>query len=69
MMNVFEMQPFQKMFYCADYQLIIYIAKLCTPQGGTCLLSPAAASYDQFKDFAQRGEQFKELVKQKKDKT
>ncbi len=33
------------------------------PAGSTVLLSPAAASYDAFKDFKARGERFKELVR------
>lgn len=33
------------------------------PAGSTVLLSPAAASYDVFKDFMARGERFKELVR------
>jgi UDP-N-acetylmuramoyl-L-alanine---L-glutamate ligase len=33
-----------------------------TKQGGICLLSPAAASYDQFRDFEERGDVFKEIV-------
>lgn len=32
--------------------------------GGVVLLSPGAASYDQFKDFEARGEQFSQLVKE-----
>jgi len=33
-----------------------------TPPGRVCLLSPAAASYGLFRDYAERGEQFRALV-------
>ena len=36
---------------------IIYIKNL------TYLFSPASASYDQFKNFVERGDKFKDLVK------
>lgn len=34
-----------------------------TPRGGVVLLSPATASFDMFKDYKDRGRQFKEAVK------
>jgi UDP-N-acetylmuramoylalanine--D-glutamate ligase len=37
--------------------------KLENPKNGVVLLSPACASYDQFKDFEDRGNQYKTLVK------
>ncbi len=40
----------------------VVIAKEKTAKGKICLLSPAAASYGVFKNFAERGERFKELV-------
>ena len=47
-----------------DYSKIVDFAFRNTAEGCSCLLSPAAASYDQFKDFTVRGRTFKELVLQ-----
>lgn len=33
-----------------------------TPKGGVVLLSPAAASFDMFKNYKDRGKQFKKAV-------
>lgn len=40
------------------------IIKKNTPKNGVCLLSPAAASYDEFYNFEHRGDMFKLLVKE-----
>ena len=45
-----------------DYQEIVRFAYNKTPQNGVVLLSPAAASYNQFKNFEERGSYFKQLV-------
>ncbi len=47
-----------------DYAKIVAFAYAHTTPGSSCLLSPAAASYDQFKDFTVRGRTFKTLVQQ-----
>ena len=39
-----------------------------TPRGGCILLSPAATSYDEFKNFEERGDHFKALISKIQDK-
>jgi len=46
-----------------DYGKIVPWCFEHTAQGKICLLSPAAASYDAFKNFEERGRIFKELVR------
>ena len=45
-----------------DYAKIVDFAFEKTQKGCSCLLSPAAASYDQFKDFTVRGTTYKNLI-------
>ena len=47
-----------------DYKEIVSWCKVNTKKGMKVLLSPAAASYDMFKNFEERGKTFMELVKQ-----
>jgi UDP-N-acetylmuramoylalanine--D-glutamate ligase len=47
-----------------DYDTIVRWTYQHTQPGHICLLSPAAASYDAFRNFEHRGDTFKALVKQ-----
>ena len=46
-----------------DYRKIVDWCFKVTEPGKVCLLSPAAASYDSFKNFEERGRAFKDLVR------
>ena len=53
----------KKIFYINRFSDFRDIAFRETRAGHACLLSPAAASYDEFKNFEERGKRFRELVK------
>jgi UDP-N-acetylmuramoylalanine--D-glutamate ligase len=46
-----------------NYNEVIKIARSVTGKGKVCLLSPAAASYDMFRNFEERGDVFKKNVR------
>jgi UDP-N-acetylmuramoylalanine--D-glutamate ligase len=45
-----------------DLERALKQARLAATPGQVILLSPACASFDQFVDFEQRGQRFRELV-------
>jgi UDP-N-acetylmuramoylalanine--D-glutamate ligase len=47
---------------CGDLATAVRLAGQAARPGDTVLLSPACASYDQFRDFEARGEEFRTLV-------
>ena len=51
-----------KIYMCYEFKEAILVAKRVTKSGDIVLLSPASASFDMFKDFADRGNKFKEIV-------
>lgn len=52
-----------KIYFAEKLTDAVKIAKEVTEKGKVCLFSPAAASYGFFKNFEQRGDMFKELVR------
>lgn len=64
MMEMLEQkQPVGKRcIFVDDWGEIPEIIKRFTPKGSVCLLSPAASSYDRFKNFEARGDTFKKMI-------
>ena len=48
-----------------DMKAVVQHAFACTPRGGAVLLSPAAASYDAYENFEERGTHFMHLLGEK----
>lgn len=61
-----EVQPGQKpeMVDCGDFDSAVQAAARAAQPGDIVLMSPASASFDQFKNFMERGDRFKQLVKE-----
>lgn len=53
----------KNIFTATDYRQVVDIAREVTQPGKICLLSPAAASYDMFKNFEERGNTYKKNVR------
>lgn len=51
-----------KLFFTDNFNEAVDTASKVTRKGYTCLFSPAAASYDKFKNFEERGRAFKKLI-------
>jgi UDP-N-acetylmuramoylalanine--D-glutamate ligase len=59
--------PGQTLFLLLHFDEFPEVVVNVTRKGSICLLSPAAASYDEFRNFEMRGKRFKELVKRMKN--
>lgn len=53
----------KKIYMCDSLEEAVKTAKEVTKKDKICLLSPAAASYNQFKNFMEKGNRYQELVK------
>ncbi len=54
--------PQDKTFFVDNLEEACNLAKKITKKNTVCLLSPAAASYDNFKNYAEKGDKFKEYI-------
>ncbi len=53
---------FSDIVFATDLKDAVLLARKIAKKGDVVLLSPACASFDMFRDFEDRGEQFKEIV-------
>jgi UDP-N-acetylmuramoylalanine--D-glutamate ligase len=53
----------QNIYFTNNFEDAVRHAQKLTKKGEICLLSPAAASYDMFHNFEERGNYFKQLIK------
>ena len=53
-----------EMYDCGDFESAVRAAAAAAQEGDVVLMSPASASFDQFKNFMVRGEFFKKIVKE-----
>lgn len=53
----------KNVYFCETLKEAVEVAKKVTKKDTICLLSPAASSYNQFKNFEEKGKLYKEYVK------
>lgn len=61
--KVLEKETSKTVFYVTTLEEAHDIAKKVTKKEMSCLLSPAASSYEYFKNFEEKGKKFEEIVK------
>ena len=53
----------KRIYKCETLEAAVKIAKEVTKKDKICLLSPAAASYNKYKNYIEKGNRYQELVK------
>lgn len=66
MLQAADVNEPERVHYAEHLEDAVDLAAQITPEGKSCVLSPAAASYGIFKNFEERGDVFKGLVKKLK---
>lgn len=61
-----KLKKFKKVYFADTLDEAVSIAKKVTKKNTICLLSPAASSYEFFKNFTEKGNCFKRLVRDEK---
>lgn len=64
--NLPDFRDKERLYLVEHLQDAVKLAKNITAKGGSCILSPAAASYGIFKNFEERGDVFQKLVLREK---
>lgn len=59
--------PEEKVFYVDTLKEAVRLAKKITTPKTICLLSPAATSFEQFKNYQEKGDKYREYVLQQKE--
>jgi len=66
-MRIFELvnenEQIEELNFFTQFDEAVEKAIEITPKGGICLLSPAASSYNEFRNFEERGKRFKEIIR------
>jgi len=66
-MRIFELvnenEQIEELYFFTKFDEAVEKAIEITPKGGICLLSPAASSYNEFRNFEERGKRFKEMIR------
>ncbi len=57
------LQGAAEIYHAASLEEAVITAKECAERGDVVMLSPACASFDMFENYVQRGEMFKQLVR------
>ena len=62
--QLLEIPKTERYYVVNDLYEAVEVAYNITSENSACLLSPAAASYNHFKNFEERGNKFKEYIKE-----